>query len=115
MDDAEHSAFSLRPSPRLIDADAMDGCEQAIVDRAEGRKRAGDEYRLAGVLVTPWRLRMEAQHVAVVGRAVEAASVQIILDRRPMRLAALIPKLDRARDPVEIVRGAGPLLSFIIK
>ena len=43
VDEAEHAAFRLRPSLGLIDPDAVDGGNLAVVDRGEGRDQRRDE------------------------------------------------------------------------
>src|SRR5262249_36858073 len=62
MDKTEHAAIRLRPALRLIETDAVNGGDLAIINRAEGGKQRGNALGAASILVPPRATRVEAQH-----------------------------------------------------
>src|SRR5262249_43248728 len=104
---AQHAALGLRPALRLVEADAVDAGDGAVVDRAEGRDQRRDEDGRACVFVAPRACRLIAQHVA--GNVVvegKRARLQIFLNDGSARIDAVLPDGKGARNADQIVRGA---------
>jgi hypothetical protein len=64
MDDPKHTPIRLWPALRLIEANAMDGGDLAIVNRAESCEHHRDMFGSAGVIVSPRAAWVDAQHIA---------------------------------------------------
>jgi hypothetical protein len=61
---SEHSAVSLRPALRLVEANTVYCCDLIVVDRTERRDEAWYAVSPACVLVSPWAPRMKPQNAA---------------------------------------------------
>src|SRR5215472_8169244 len=62
LNNAEHATTRLRPTLRLIEANAVDGGDVIVIDRTEGREQRRNAFGAASILVPPRATRVEAQH-----------------------------------------------------
>src|SRR5450631_183500 len=114
LHDAKHPPFGFRPSFRTVEANAMNGGDDIVVDRSKRRDHARDEIGVARVFIAPWCARVKAQHLArEMIRQQQRARLEIILNESPARVACLAPQALCAFDADKVVLSAvSRLLDF---